>query len=132
MEAQDIMTKTVLAAREHTTVKDVAARLLADWFNTMPVVDIEGRIKGVITEYDILKALREGRDLAVTLARDIMTPNPVTAREDTSVEELIRIIEENNFFAIPVEKDGFLVGMVARSDIIRTQIEPEFMIGMDY
>jgi len=132
MKAQDIMTKTVLAAREHTSLKDVAARLLADWFNTMPVVDIEGRIKGIITEYDILKAVRSGGDLGTIPAKDIMTKNPITVSETSNLEELMQIIEEHNFFAIPVEKDGFLVGMVTRSDIIRTQIEPEFLICMGY
>lgn len=126
------MTRTVLAAREHTPLKDVAARLLADWFNTMPVVDIEGRIKGVITEYDILKVVRSGGDLSLIPAGDVMTRNPITVEEDASIEELIRIIEEHNFFAIPVVRDGFLVGMVSRSDIIRTQIEPEFMLCMGY
>jgi CBS domain-containing protein len=53
-------------------------------------------------------------------ARDIMTPDPVTVEEDTTIRQLARVLEESEISGVPVVgADGRLVGVVSKSDLIR-------------
>lgn len=128
--ASEIMTRPVISARENASARDVALQLLTGLFSGMPVTNDEGKVVGIITELDLLKAVQEGKELVRTTARDIMTPDAVTAREDATVEEFIGIMEEFNIIRLPIVKDDKLVGIVSRSDILRSLIEPEFVTHM--
>lgn len=54
-------------------------------------------------------------------ARDIMTPNPVTAARDTDIVEAARTMLERRFNGLPVVEDGKLVGMITQSDLVALQ-----------
>jgi CBS domain-containing protein len=129
-KASDIMTRPVISAREVASARDVALQLITGNFSGMPVTNDEGNIVGVITELDLLKAVQNGKELARSTAKDIMTANAVTAREDATVEEFIAIMEEFNIIRLPIVKDDKLVGVVSRGDILRSLIEPEFVTHM--
>jgi CBS domain-containing protein len=125
--AAEIMTRPVISARENASARDVALQLMTGLFSGMPVTNEEGKVVGIITELDLLKAVRDDKELVRTTAKDIMTPDAVTAREDATVEEFIGIMEEFNIIRLPIVKDDKLVGIVSRSDILRSLIEPEFV-----
>ena len=129
-KASDIMTRPVISAKENASARDVALQLMTGLFSGMPVTNDEGKVVGVITEMDLLKAVQDGKELASTTAKDIMTPDAVTARVDATVEEFIAIMEEFHIIRLPIVKDGKLVGIVSRSDILRSLIEPEFVTHM--
>ena len=128
--ASEIMTRPVISAKENASARDVALQLLSGVFSGMPVTDDEGKIVGIITELDIIKAVKNGKELVRTTAADIMTPDPVTAREDATIEEFVRTMEEFNIIRLPIVKDGKLVGIVSRGDVLRSLIEPEFAAHM--
>lgn len=128
--AAEIMTRPVISARENASARDVALQLMAGVFSGMPVTNDEGRVVGIITEMDLLRAVMDGKELVRTTARDIMTPDAVTAREDATVEEFIKIMEEFHIIRLPIVKEDKLVGIVSRSDILRSLIEPEFVTHM--
>ncbi len=129
-KASEIMTRPVISARENASARDVALQLMTGLFSGMPVTNDEGKVVGIVTELDLLKAVMDGKELVRTTARDIMTPDAVTAREDATVEEFISIMEEFNIIRVPIVKDDKLVGIVSRSDILRSLIEPEFVTHM--
>jgi CBS domain-containing protein len=129
-KASEIMMKPVISARENASARDVALQLMAGLFSGMPVTNDEGKVVGIITELDLLKAVMDGKELVRTTAKDIMTPDVATAREDATVEEFIKIMEEFNIIRLPIVKDDKLVGIVSRCDILKSLIEPEFVTHM--
>ena len=128
--AGEIMTRPVISAKENASARDVALQLMTGLFSGMPVTNDEGKLVGIVTELDLLKAVQDGKELVRTTARDIMTQDVATARVDATVEEFITIMEEFHIIRLPIVKDGKLVGVVSRSDILRSLIEPEFVTHM--
>ena len=130
MNAFDLMSQQVVVAREDTNAEQISARLLAGEFNGVPVVDERGGVIGIVTAYDILRAMQGGKKLNTMLARDMMTPNPSTVKKDTPVEEIIRILVEKEIVLVPVVEDvnkNKLIGVVARLDILREKLNEGFI-----
>ncbi len=62
MLAKEIMTKIVTAATRKTNGRDLSVKLLSGMYSGLPVVD-KGTVVGVVTEFDLLKSVKEGKDL---------------------------------------------------------------------
>lgn len=126
--ASDIMMRPVVSARKRASARDIALQLLTGLYSGMPVTDDEGRVVGVITELDLLKAVVEGKDLIKTTAEEIMNREVMTANVDTPINDLIKIMTDMHVIRVPITdtERGRLVGVVARCDILRAMIEPEF------
>jgi len=125
--ASEIMTTPVVSAREDASARDVALELLSGVFSGMPVTDYDNRIIGIVSELDIIKAVKNGKDLKNTLVSEIMTPEPVTAREDATAEEFIKVMEEFYIVRLPIVREGKLVGIVSRSDVLRAVVDPKIV-----
>ncbi|MPZ91431.1 MAG: CBS domain-containing protein [Actinobacteria bacterium] len=104
----------------------------------MPVVDAEGNVVGMISERDLAHALgsplvrlavrryshgsqpREGSiSQSQRRARDIMSAPAIVAAPEATVSELARLMVENHLNRLPIIKDGQLVGVVTRGDVLR-------------
>jgi CBS-domain-containing membrane protein len=127
LKASDIMVRPVISARKNATARDIALQLLTGLYSGMPVTDDQGRVIGVVTEFDLLEAARAGKELTKTTAEEIMTTEVVTADVDTPVSELIKIMTDEQVIRLPITAKGKLVGLVARCDVLKTLIEPEFV-----
>jgi CBS domain-containing protein len=124
------MSPQVVVAKENTNAEQISARLLAGEFNGVPVIDDKGAVIGMVTAFDILRAIQGGKKLNAMLARDIMTPNPSTVKRDTPLEEIIRILVEKEIVLVPVVEDdntNKLIGVVARLDILREKLNEGFI-----
>lgn len=126
-KAGHIMVRPVVSARRKASARDIALQLLTGLYSGMPVTDDDGRVVGVVTELDLLKAAEEGRHLVKTTAEEIMSTDAVTADVDTPIAELAKIMTDKNIIRLPITDKGQLVGVVARCDILKTLIEPEFV-----
>ncbi len=126
MIAKEIMNKIVTAATKKTNGRDLAVKLLSGMYSGLPVVD-EGKVVGVVTEFDLLKAVKEGKDLQHIFADDIMTKDPICVEEETSVEEIIKLMTGKNIIRVPVVRKGKLIGVISRCDILNSLIQPEFI-----
>lgn len=126
--AKDIMQSPVVAATPRASLRDLAARLVTNEFSGMPVADVDGRVIGVITEADIIRALLEGKRLENLTAGEVMTGPALTVDAKTPLEEVMECLVEHRIVRVPVIADGKLVGIIARRDLIRALIEPEFML----
>ena len=95
-------------------------------YSGLPVVD-GGKVVGVVTEFDLLNAVKEGKDLHQIVADDIMTKDPICVEDDTHVDEIIRIMTEQKIIRVPVVRKGNLIGVISRCDILNSLIQPEFV-----
>lgn len=87
-------------------------------FGGLPVLSEDGTLVGLVTEYDLLQAMIEGRDLRKVLASEIMTSSPLTARESMTLEEVANLFQDRYVTRLPVVRDKKLVGIVARRDLL--------------
>lgn len=127
IRAKDVMEKPVLAATPQASLLDVATQLVINGFSGMPVAAPDGSVVGVVTESDIVRILIEGKHLENLTAGEVMTGPPITVDVDTPVEEVMKKLEDNRIVRVPVTNQDRLVGIIARRDIIRAILEPEFI-----
>jgi CBS domain-containing protein len=97
-------------------------------YSGLPVVDGRGQVIGVVTEFDLLKAIREGKDLQTAKAEEIMSRTVVCALEEDALDDIIAKMTEHNIIRLPVvDEAGKLIGVIARADILGRLIESEFV-----
>jgi len=130
LKASDVMVRPVVSARLNASSRDVALQFLSGLYSGMPITDEEGQVVGVVSELDLLNAVVEGKELVKFTAEDLMSKNPVTADVETPVTDVVKLMKKKNVVRLPITAEGKLVGVVARSDILTSIIEPEFMTYM--
>jgi CBS domain-containing protein len=127
MKAKDIMVRPVVAVAKDTTVRDVAIQMFLGGFSGMPVAERGGKMVGIVTEFDVIKAIRAGKRVETTQAEEIMTDHVISVEQDTPVDEVMEIMETAHVIRIPVTRQGKLVGVIARPDVLRAFVDPNFM-----
>jgi CBS domain-containing protein len=134
MKASDLMSVDIIAATENVSAIEVATRIVLGAINGMPVISKdEGKLLGVVTTIDILRAIRSRGDLTTIIAKEIMSPDPFSVKEDTDVNEIIDIMDKNGIIMLPVveKNDGRLIGVCSRSDVLKEILNERFVtIGM--
>jgi CBS domain-containing protein len=128
LKAAHVMVKPVVSARENTLARDVALQLLSGHYTGMPVTDTEGKVVGIVTEFDLLEAIAEGRNLAQVTAAQVMTRKAITADVNTPISAILTIMKDESIIRLPITEAGKLVGIVARPDILRSQIDPALFV----
>jgi tRNA nucleotidyltransferase (CCA-adding enzyme) len=113
--AHEIMSSPVKTILPSTTMKSAAAIMLRYGHTGLPVVE-DGKLLGIISRRDIDKALHHGLGHAPVKA--YMSKNVKTASITTSLSEIQNLMIENNIGRLPILKDGKLVGIVTRSDVL--------------
>ncbi len=144
LNASDVMTRKVVTVTPDATVAQVAAAMTRHAISAVPVCEAGGKVVGMLSEGDLMRAfgkkhalrrdwwlnlLAEGEKLAPEFvdylradhrrAADLMTGPVVTAKEDASLPELADLLFEHRIKRVPIVRDGILVGVVSRADIIR-------------
>jgi CBS domain-containing protein len=112
LRAIDIMTTSVRTLSPETLVENAARTMFENSISGMPVVNADGQIVGVVSEYDIIS--KHGSTVG-----DIMSQDVVTVGEDTDPETIARMLTEQRIRRIPVVRDGQVVGIISRSDLVR-------------
>lgn len=146
MRARDLMTTNLVTLPPDAPLAAVAHALADRGVSGAPVLDSDGTLLGMVTEGDLIKRLsakdraetswlsglfRSASDQAAHYARvhgqkarDVMTTELTTVGEDASIEHVARIIEDKGIRRVPVLRDGKLVGIVSRADLIRALMVP--------
>ncbi len=127
MKAKDIMMRPVIAASKTTTVRDVAMQMLIGGFSGMPVAEKDGALVGVITEFDIIRAIRHGKPPEETSVQEVMTDHVISVDVNASTDEVITLMDTAHILRVPVTDDGRLIGVITRPDILRAYFEPGFV-----
>ena len=127
-KAFEIMTGNIVAARQSTTVREIGTKLLIGNFNGLPVIDSNAKVIGIVTAVDILRAVRQGKNLDSLRAIDIMTRNPVVVKQDAEIDEIIDIILQKAIIFVPVvDHEHKLIGVVGRLDILQHNLNERFV-----
>jgi len=85
---------------------------------SMPVVDGQNNLQGIISEFDLLKILQEGKKLEEEKVGARMTKEVMYVDPESSVKEVVDLLENQRLIRVPVIKDGKLVGILTRRDIL--------------
>ncbi|MEE8126754.1 MAG: CBS domain-containing protein [Nitrospirales bacterium] len=125
-----LIVSTIMEKQVQSAQKDTKAALLASYmmegFGSVPIVDGNNKLLGIVSEFDLLNTLRKGKQLHDVLAGDIMTEHPVSVTQDTDVVTLMDVLQNNHLIRVPViDKVGKLIGIVARRDLLRGYLQTE-------
>ncbi len=142
MRATDVMTPSVITVDPDTSVQDLAKLLSERNISGAPVVDKTGGMVGIVSEGDLLHRTELGTErhaqrrswwlehFASELARDyvkshgrtvkdIMTHDVATVSEDTDLADIATLLETKRIKRVPVMRDGKVVGIVSRANLVR-------------
>jgi CBS domain-containing protein len=153
MQVKEIMTTDVVTAHPDTPYKALLERLLDCQVSGVPVVDDEGALVGIVTEADLLaRTAFDGerpRALAIVAdavsgrqhhwvtkalawtASDVMTRSVVTCSPQTDVRAAARELLDHDLTRLPVVRDGRVVGILSRRDVLRTLVRADADIAAD-
>ena len=161
MRAMDVMTTNVITVDPDTSVQALATLLSERAISGVPVVDRDNRLVGVVTEGDLLHRAETGTerrterrrsrwlDLFGTdqeaardyvkahgrTVREIMTREVISVGDTTELADIATLLETKRIKRVPVLRDGKLVGIVSRANLVRalamTKSEPTFEADSD-
>jgi len=141
--AGDLMTRDVAVVHPESTLLDAVKLMATRRISGVPVVDGEGSIVGMLTESDLVRwhegyterqarwldMLANGLELAPAFVegireqfrkvKNVMTSGVTSVTEDVPAREVAHLMYTKNIKRVPVIRDGKLVGIVARSDLVR-------------
>ena len=113
-----LMQDAVTRCTSRTDGSTIAHMMTHRNFGSLPVVEEDGTLVGIVTEYDLLQALIDGRDLRKILATEIMSAHPVTVTEDQTLAQVADLFQDRYLTRVPVIRNNKLVGILARRDLL--------------
>ena len=147
-KASDVMTTDVITVRPETSLRELGKILAEKHINGVPVVDIEGGVLGVVCESDLVKQNKplhiptvfvildsviplenpwrlhqEFKRLAATTVGDIYSHPATVVDPEMDLADVARLMADEKFYTIPVVKEGKLVGVLGKADLIRSIYE---------
>lgn len=124
MTLGDFMSREVLSVAPEDTIGE-AAQLMADANVGSSVVLEHGRLIGILTERDLLRAMAQRVHPSEARVREWMTAEPMAVSESTTADEAARLMVENGFRHLPVVDGERTLGVVSLRDVMRHDLETE-------
>ena len=144
MQAVDVMHRDPVTVLPTDTVDHAARTMLEHRISGVSVVDQDGNLVGIVTEGDLLHRVENDTDrvrsplrqmftpaaqLRAEFAKstgrqvkDVMTPTVVTVTESTLLAEIADLFDRHHIKRVPVMRDGKVVGIVSRADLLRALV----------
>ncbi len=141
MKASEVMTRTVITINEQAPIAEALQLMLGNAISGLPVVDCNDQLVGIITEGDLLRRAElaterpiawwknllfgpwfSAQEYVRTHARSVgsvMTRETLCIDEDTPLPMIVRMMEQGQVKRLPVTKDGKVIGIVSRRDVLR-------------
>ncbi|NJN15082.1 MAG: CBS domain-containing protein [Oscillochloris sp.] len=126
---RDWMSRDVHVVRPDTSAFEAYDSMRRHNIRRLPVVDLDGRLLGIVTRSDIEQAMPQSRgeedrrhglfELAGTVVSDLMTQNPLTVTPESSIRNAAATIMRAKVSGLPVVANDRLVGIITESDIFR-------------
>jgi tRNA nucleotidyltransferase (CCA-adding enzyme) len=121
--AKDIMSSPVRTINKNMEINKANELLLRYGHNGFVVIDDNKKVVGIITRRDIDKALHH--NMGKSLVKDFMSSNIVSIDENTEFNKIEELMINKNMGRFPVLRNGNLVGIVTRTDILKTLYSKE-------
>jgi len=144
MNATDVMTRNVISVAPDMTVLQAARLMLQHHISGLPVIDKAGKLIGVLSEGDFLRRqetrterrrsrwleflMGPGRTAAEythshgSKVSEVMTGDVRTVSEDTSLEDIVELMERYRIKRVPVLRGSEVVGIVTRSNLMHAMV----------
>ena len=113
-----LMQDAVFTCGQRTDALTIARMMTQRNFGSLPIVEQDGTLVGIVSEYDLLQAMIDGRDLRKILAVEIMSVNPVAVTEDQTLAQVADLFQDRYITRVPVVRNKKLVGILARRDLL--------------
>ena len=118
LKVAQLMQDAVTTCTPRTDVSTIVSVMTRRNFGSLPVVEQDGTLVGIVTDYDLLQAMIEGRDLRNIAAMGIMSTVPVTVTEDQTLVQVAELFQDRSLTRVPVVRNKKLVGILARRDLL--------------
>jgi CBS domain-containing protein len=139
LRVEDFMTRRVVTVTPDTPILAAARLMLENHISGLPVVDVSARVVGILSEVDLLREdgksadgspwlqmvagtdgpTRDPVQLGARKVDEIMSREPVTVAPDASIAQACRLLAQHRIKRLPVIRDGALVGIIGRADMVR-------------
>jgi len=117
----DHMSRDLLAVEPSATIGAAAREMAARNVGTVLVVDA-GRLIGILTERDVLRAVAAGWDESAAVSTR-MTPGPETAESADTTEHAATLMTHGGFRHLPVVDGDEIVGILSIRDLVRVALQ---------
>jgi len=144
-----VMTTEVLSFRPEDEVQKAAEAMAARSIGGAPVIDADAKVVGMLNDDDLIvsdtrlhmptvisvlgaylelpssasRFDKEVRKAVGSTVGDVMSENPKTCGEDDTLEQVATVLHEHHLSRLPVVRDGKLVGIVSRGDIVKAIVQ---------
>jgi CBS domain-containing protein len=114
---EDVMSREIVTVREDISIDEAAKAIVCGSFDHLPVISSDGRLKGIVTTWDISKAVASGK---ISRVSEIMTRRVHSAQPDEPIELAARKMDTYSISALPVvDKESHVIGMITSNDLSR-------------
>jgi len=121
MLVKDLMTRKLYTVDENADVKVACKLLTKHKISGIPVINKAGKLRGFVSERDIIAAVPK-KNFCDMKAKNVMSKRVRTIPYDAPVTNASKIFSEENYRLLPVIKNGKLVGIIARKDIVKQML----------
>lgn len=127
--ASQIMKRPVVSLSQDATLKEAWELISRRRFRHVPIINKEGKLVGIISDRTLLNETSQFNPNAaqgdrVKIVKDIMVTKVLTARPETDIGYIAKVFIEEKVGGMPiVDHQGLVVGMLTRSDILRTLVK---------
>lgn len=150
LTAYDLMTENPQTIAPDDDIVTAARIMVEKRYNGLPVVEADGTLIGIICQSDLINQHKrlnlpslftlldgiiplrsssdmdaEMRKISASKVAEAMTPTPTSVTEDAPIDEIATLMVDSNYHSLPVVKNGKLVGIVGKEDILRTLLPKE-------
>ena len=124
---RDAMTLSPVTTTPDTPLRELEKIFETHDFNGIPVLDKVGRLIGMVTKYDLLKAfiftpaapIPRYRVIMDRPASSVMNTEPLTVTPDMPLSRLLQELVEIQTKSFPVVENGRLIGIISREDVLK-------------
>ncbi|MDX6759740.1 MULTISPECIES: CBS domain-containing protein [Streptomyces] len=128
----DVMTRAAVSVDRGTVFKDIVETMRMWSISALPVLDEDGHVSGVVSEADLLLSTQAPAVDRATTAERLMTCPAVTVETTATLPAAARLMARGHLKRLPVvDRDGRLVGVVSRGDLLKVYLRPDADIGTE-
>jgi tRNA nucleotidyltransferase (CCA-adding enzyme) len=119
MSVKQAMSTSVIVVTPEDAAARAADLLIEHDLTGLPVVDEQSHAVGIVSDLDLIYALRHGIDLSDTKVAEVMDTRPLFIEPETDLATVVDLMEEWRVRRLPVCERGHVVGVISRGDVLR-------------